>query len=45
MLTYQGFPFSYGIFQDYYSNNEPFKSKPSGIAIIGSSAMVFFHSP
>lgn len=35
-----GFPFSFGIFQDYYASHEPFSNEPSGIAIIGSSAMV-----
>lgn len=35
-----GFPFSYGIFQEYYSTHEPFASHPSGIAVIGTSAMV-----
>ncbi|KAB8237138.1 major facilitator superfamily domain-containing protein [Aspergillus alliaceus] len=34
-----GFPFSYGIFHDYYSSHEPFMSQPSGIAAIGTSAM------
>lgn len=34
-----GFPYSYGIFQDYYSTHEPFKGK-SGISAIGSTAIV-----
>lgn len=34
-----GFPFSYGIFEDYYSTHEPFVGK-SGIPAVGSSAMV-----
>ncbi|KAL8790614.1 MAG: hypothetical protein Q9213_000461 [Squamulea squamosa] len=33
-----GFPFSFGVFQEYYSTHEPFKSKPSGIAVIGTSS-------
>ncbi|KAI9729229.1 MAG: hypothetical protein M1834_007021 [Cirrosporium novae-zelandiae] len=33
-----GFPFSFGIFQDYYTNLPLFASNPSGIAIIGTSA-------
>ncbi|KAL9583778.1 MAG: hypothetical protein Q9212_002516 [Teloschistes hypoglaucus] len=33
-----GFPFSFGVFQDYYLSHEPFASKPSGIAIIGTSS-------
>jgi hypothetical protein len=40
ILIYMGFPFSYGIFQDYYTTHDPFKSKPSGIAAIGTSALV-----
>ena len=35
-----GFPLSFGVFQKYYSNNEPFASEPSGIAVIGTSATV-----
>jgi hypothetical protein len=34
-----GFTFSYGIFQDYYSSHEPFKSS-GDIAVIGTCAMV-----
>ena len=34
-----GFPFSFGIFQEYYSTHEPFASRPSGIAAIGTTAM------
>ncbi|KAH6681406.1 major facilitator superfamily domain-containing protein [Halenospora varia] len=33
-----GFPFSFGVFQEYYSTHEPFSSKPSGIAAIGTTA-------
>lgn len=40
--NFLGFPFSYGVFQDYYSTHEPFSSEPSGIAVIGTSAMVKF---
>ena len=35
-----GFPFSYGVFQEYYTSHEPFKSQPSGIAAIGSTSLV-----
>jgi len=35
-----GFPFSFGVFQDYYATHPPFSNEPSGIATIGSSAMV-----
>ena len=38
-----GFTFSYGIFQDYYSTHEPFKSS-GDIAVIGTCAMVRFES-
>ncbi|KAL8820163.1 MAG: hypothetical protein Q9223_001553 [Gallowayella weberi] len=33
-----GFPFSFGVFQEYYSTHEPFRSKPSGLAVIGTSS-------
>lgn len=39
---YAGFPFSFGVFQEYYSTHLPFSKEPSGIAIIGTSAMVSF---
>jgi hypothetical protein len=35
-----GFPFSYGVFQEYYSTHEPFVSEPFGIAAIGTTALV-----
>jgi hypothetical protein len=38
-----GFTFSFGIFQDYYSTHEPFKSS-GDIAIVGTCAMVSFQS-
>ncbi|OJD17880.1 hypothetical protein AJ78_02052 [Emergomyces pasteurianus Ep9510] len=34
-----GFPFTFGLFQDYYTRHEPFKSDPSGIPAIGTSAL------
>lgn len=34
-----GFPFSYGVFQEYYSNIPEFSTNTSGIAVIGTSAM------
>ncbi|OAX84668.1 hypothetical protein ACJ72_00960 [Emergomyces africanus] len=34
-----GLPFSFGLFQDFYSTHEPFKSDASGIAAIGTSAL------
>ncbi|KAI0386854.1 MFS general substrate transporter [Hypomontagnella monticulosa] len=33
-----GFPFAFGVFQDYYSTNEPFAGSPN-IAVIGTCAM------
>ena len=36
-----GFPLSFGVFQEYYSTHAPFSKESSGIAIIGSSAMVW----
>src|SRR5690242_14358515 len=38
VLTLSGFPFAYGIFQEYYSSNPPFKGERN-IAIIGTCAM------
>lgn len=35
-----GFPFSFGILQEYYSTPAPFSKEPSGIAIVGTSAIV-----
>ncbi|KAF2016388.1 MFS general substrate transporter [Aaosphaeria arxii CBS 175.79] len=37
-----GFPFSYGIFQEYYSNNPPFQGSRN-IAVIGTCAMGFMY--
>lgn len=34
----QGFPFSFGVFQEYYTTHEPFSLDPSGIAAIGTSS-------
>jgi hypothetical protein len=34
-----GFPFSFGVFQDYYSTSAPFKNE-SNIAVIGTTATV-----
>ncbi|KAI9741507.1 MAG: hypothetical protein M1818_004313 [Claussenomyces sp. TS43310] len=33
-----GFPFSFGVFQEYYSTHEPFSNEPSGIATVGTTA-------
>lgn len=35
-----GFPFSFGVFEAYYSTHEPFSENTSGIAAIGTSATV-----
>lgn len=34
-----GFPFAFGVFQNYYSTNPPFAGQPN-IAVIGTCAMV-----
>lgn len=33
-----GFPFSFGVFQDYYTQLKPFSENPNGIAAIGTTA-------
>ncbi|KAI1303329.1 major facilitator superfamily domain-containing protein [Xylaria venustula] len=33
-----GFPFAFGVFQDYYNTHEPFAGQPN-VAVIGTSAM------
>ncbi|KAH7393366.1 major facilitator superfamily domain-containing protein [Cadophora sp. MPI-SDFR-AT-0126] len=33
-----GFPFSFGVFQEYYGNHELFSSDSAGIAVIGTTA-------
>ncbi|KAK3109631.1 hypothetical protein LTR53_016900 [Teratosphaeriaceae sp. CCFEE 6253] len=42
-----GFPFSFGIFQAYYSTHEPFASEARDIAIIGttSTGLMYFGLP
>ncbi|KAL8810043.1 MAG: hypothetical protein Q9200_002899 [Gallowayella weberi] len=42
-----GFPFSFGVFQQYYSTHEPFQSDGSSIAIIGTLAagLMYFLTP
>ncbi len=35
-----GFPFSFGVFQEYYQTHEPFSNDKSGISTIGTTAMV-----
>ena len=42
-----GFPFSFGVFQEYYTTHEPFSSSPSGVAIIGTSStgIMYFSCP
>jgi hypothetical protein len=39
-----GFPFSFGVFQDYYQTHEPFAGS-SGIATIGTCAIVRWTPP
>jgi hypothetical protein len=38
-----GFPYSFGVFQEYYTTRAPFSEAPSGIASIGTSAMVRYY--
>ncbi|KAL8905679.1 MAG: hypothetical protein Q9207_002493 [Kuettlingeria erythrocarpa] len=42
-----GLPFSYGIFQKYYSEHEPFSHSPQGIAAVGTTTtgLLYFLSP
>ncbi|GAB7363272.1 hypothetical protein MBLNU230_g3553t1 [Neophaeotheca triangularis] len=42
-----GFPFSFGVFQDYYSTHPPFADSPSSIAAIGttSTGLMYFLAP
>jgi hypothetical protein len=37
---FTGFPFSFGVFQEYYTTHEPFSSQPAGIAAVGTTATV-----
>ncbi|KAL8814425.1 MAG: hypothetical protein Q9223_006348 [Gallowayella weberi] len=38
-----GLPFSYGVFQQYYSTHEPFASKPRNIAAVGTITTGFMY--
>ncbi|KAG7006620.1 hypothetical protein G7Y79_00013g033920 [Physcia stellaris] len=42
-----GLPFSYGVFQEYYSESEPFSQYPQGIASVGTTTtgLLYFLSP
>jgi hypothetical protein len=42
-----GFPYSFGVFQTYYSTHEPFSRSPSGIPAISTTAtaIMFLSSP
>lgn len=35
-----GLPFSYGVFQKYYTEHEPFSQEPQGIAAVGTTTTV-----
>ncbi|KAL3421841.1 major facilitator superfamily transporter [Phlyctema vagabunda] len=37
-IPFAGFPFSFGVFEAYYSTHLPWSDSPSGIAIIGTCA-------
>ncbi|KAJ5350010.1 hypothetical protein N7541_007737 [Penicillium brevicompactum] len=34
-----GFPFSFGVLQDYYTSTEPFSRNASGVSVVGSCCM------
>nr|OQO32068.1 hypothetical protein B0A51_00606 [Rachicladosporium sp. CCFEE 5018] len=42
-----GFPYAFGVFQDFYLTHEPFSSSPTGIAAIATTAsgIMFLASP
>ena len=42
-----GFPFSFGVFQSYYTTHPPFSEHPNGIAAIGtcSSGVMYLWAP
>ncbi|KAL8645712.1 MAG: hypothetical protein Q9210_006557 [Variospora velana] len=44
---YDWLPFSYGVFQKYYSEHEPFSQNPHGIAVVGTTTtgLLYFLSP
>jgi hypothetical protein len=35
-----GFPFSFGVLNEYYTNNAPFSSNPTGISAVGTTCSV-----
>ena len=35
-----GFPFSYGVLQDYYITHEPFKGHDKGVSAVGTTCSV-----
>ena len=46
-LSYTGFPFSFGIFQSYYTDHAPFSEHPDGIAAVGtcSTGVMYLFAP
>jgi hypothetical protein len=41
-----GFPFSFGVLQDYYTNHEPISLHPAGVSAVGTTCSVrLFLSP
>ncbi|KAE8363021.1 major facilitator superfamily domain-containing protein [Aspergillus caelatus] len=38
-MTVWGFPFSFGVFQDYYTTTEPFAQYASRVSLVGSCSM------
>ena len=45
--TLAGFPFSFGVFQSYYTTHPPFAQHPTGIAVIGtcSTGIMYLFAP
>ena len=35
-----GFPFSFGVLQDYYTNHEPISLHPAGVSAVGTTCSV-----
>jgi hypothetical protein len=35
-----GFPFSFGVLQDYYANHEPISAHPAGVSAVGTTCSV-----
>jgi hypothetical protein len=40
-----GFPFSFGVLQDYYTNHKPISLHPAGVSAVGTTCSVRLSSP